>query len=256
MRKNLLIGTAVAFLVCAAGWGWFMMSHPHSVHAIATGWKQSVWRHHDAGACPNEPAQQLIEIEPLSVAEKMSVPESTDPVEVIDLTELQRVPQPPVETVEPPLATEVPAVFRELPSSEPAVKSANHDVPSEPLPPESSNLPIPIDFLLHSADGWPPLLDSISSSAAQLNRRLHGEVSERKPFGGPSNLLPTGYDRIYHQQHPGCTYMAGSSFDRVPELLPEPTLLPKAPGADKKDTRHTLEMLPGDLPSFWMVTPF
>jgi hypothetical protein len=257
MRKNLLIGTAVAFLAGAAGWGWFMMSHPQSVHAIANGWKH-VWHRHDTRACPNEPApaQTLIEIEPLTVTGKVGVPESTDPVEVIDLTQLQRVPQPPMETVEPPLATEVPAVFRELPSSEPAVKPATHDEPSEPLPPELSQQLIPADFLLHSAD-----CSSASPTLSWMLSPFQGQRHTRNADHGlgysPSKVQGLGCDHVYHRQHPGCPYLAGSSLDRVPELLPEPSLLPEVPRPGKKSSkRDTLEILPGEVPSFWPVTPF
>jgi hypothetical protein len=261
MRKNLLIGTAVAFLACAAGWGWFMMSHPQSIHAIAAGWKHGagIWRH-DAGDCSHDTVsmQHVIEIEPLPVAEKASVPDSSEPVEVIDLTELQRIPQPPMETAEPPLAAEAPAVFREPASPELAVKPAKHEVPSEPVPPELSERMIPADFLLHSADGRPPALDLLNSISARLHRQLHGRASDRELVDGPPKMPPaTGYDYRYHQQYPGCTYLAGSSFDRVPELLPEPTLLPKPSDPGRKNSkRNTLEILPGDVPSFWIVTPF
>jgi hypothetical protein len=264
MRKKMWIGIAAAFVAMAAGWGWFMVCHPHSTQAVVAGWWHGAGvGRFDAGNGSSETglAQSVVELDPVSVAEKFPLNEQNEPVEVIDLTELQRIPQSPVETVEPPLANVVPAVFQETPAPNSSnVKPTSHEETSEPTPPELSKLPIPADFLLHSADGRPPVLDLLSSMAVRLHRQLHGNGSDRERVDRPSKMPATGYDHTYHQQHPGCPYLAGSSFDRVPELLPEPTLLPEI-GATGKATpknskRGTLEIVPGEIPSFWMMMPY
>ncbi|HLW64144.1 MAG TPA: hypothetical protein VKS79_02415, partial [Gemmataceae bacterium] len=159
MRKSILIGSGIVFLAGAAGWGWFMLSHPQSIRAIATGSLQATGVCHldsEVSAQESGVMYSVIGIDPVIKAAGVPVSEPSEPPEVIDLTELQRIPQLPMETVEPPLAREMPAVFNEpmAPGSN-NLKPAHHEETTQGTPATLSERQIPADFLQHSADGPP-----------------------------------------------------------------------------------------------------
>jgi len=154
MRRSILIGgTMAAFGVGVVGWAWLSIHKSRSAPATPSILHVSQTR------SSSGPCDHVIELETTAPLHPI-VSETEDTVghpplvEVIDLTELQRIPQKPMETDEPPLAEVLPAVFQENSAS--AIQSVTRAVcsgASHQFAPRLKDQQIPADFLLHSADG-------------------------------------------------------------------------------------------------------
>src|SRR5262249_3170743 len=154
MRQSILIGgTMAAFGVGVVGWAWLSFHKSPSRPAM-----QSIL-HVSQTPSSSVPCDLVIELEtaaPLHrVASEIEVPaQGPQLTEVIDLTELQKIPQKLMETDEPPLAEVLPAVFQENSAS--AIQSVMHAAcmgASNHIQAPLKDQQIPADFLRHSADG-------------------------------------------------------------------------------------------------------
>ncbi|HEV3143330.1 MAG TPA: hypothetical protein VGZ47_05525 [Gemmataceae bacterium] len=219
MRKRIVFSGAVTAVVGVTIGGWLTAGHSHCAWTFVSGCGQAIGvcqLNSDRPATESRPVQ-VLEFEPVSANEPQVSEEPEKWIEVIDLTELQRVPQQGTETVEPPLAEPIPAEF--VPTPDGNVQRAGYEEkPTGAL----TEKQIPADFLLHSADGLPAVGNPNFADWWLLFLKWFQGIFQPDYSDDEVTCDPlTGFDRAYHQQHPGCPYHGGSPLEHPLAPFPE-----------------------------------
>lgn len=172
--------------------------------------------------------------------------EDSEPVEVIDLSQL------PLQKAEPAALPELPAEFL----SALVVKPCAEEVPPGPTPVVPAFLPLaadrdPVEPPLAAPAGWTEIVRFIWALP---------------PSPAPS-VVPDSYDPVrlvpaksaYHRDHPECPYVgprpeAGSHARSNGKIGGDEAQ--DAPAAKSPATRRTMDIRPGDLPAGWFWKPF